>query len=388
MRISRTLGAALAAAALGWAVLAGAPAPASEHWDADWDEETRLQGTLSGKQYAAGGRVSVDAQVDGDLFLAGGEVIGRDAAAHDVYAVGGWVELRGLSARDAVVAAGTLDLSGALDGDLIAAGGNVALARDSRVAGDALVAGWRVALAGTVAGELRAAAQTLRLDGTIEGPVRAAARHITVGPDAVIAGDLRYSAEGEIEIAEGAQVQGQVIRTGELDEMPGPFAFVLFGVLAWLGALVGAVLLAAALLAGLPQLLAGGRTALYLHPVPSLALGLAVAVTVPIVAALLMPTVIGAPVALVALALLVPLLACGLVVAAQALGGRLPWISPRFGPGTGYGTRLAQAAAGLLALALIALVPVLGALVVAVAVAFGTGAVAREAWRRLGAAEA
>lgn len=385
------MGTALAAVAVLVATAVAGPmtARADRHGDGhDWfGEAQHLSGQLSGKQFVAGGEVFVDATVDGDLFAAGGDVALRGARAEDLFAAGGFLSLYDVTAADAILAGGQVDASGRFDGDLIAAGGSVEVGPAAEVAGDALLAGGRVEIVGNVQGELRAAAAHIRISGKVGGPASLAAERIVLGPGARIAGDVIYRAGEEIEIVEGAQVQGEITRRpmpGMGLELPGPLGLIFAAAFSWLGALIGMIALAAVLLAAFPRLLAGAADNIALRPWPTLLVGVGLLIAVPIAAAIVMATLIGLPLGLVGLLLYGAALAAGAVAVSLAIGRRLPWLGARHAAHVGYGLRLGRAAIGLLLLAVVGLLPFVGGLILFVATALGLGALCQRAWTMVG----
>lgn len=367
-------------------------ASATDRWDHDDDdgwfgEERRLTGSLSGKQFVAGPKVVIDAEVDDDIFAAGADVELRGAKARDVFAAGAFVGLRQVAIEDGILSGGKVQVQGTLSGDLMAAGGAIELEPDSQVQGDALVAGGRIALYGSIGGRVEAAAGHLRIAGRIEGPVEIAAEKIVMGPNAHVVGDLVYTSPQQIEMAEGARIDGQLERRRmPVPEfgLPGVVGLIFAGIFTWVGGVLSLIVLAAGLLAVFPRLVAGASDGLVLRPWPSLALGLALLFALPVGAAIVMATVVGLPLGVAGLLLYVVGLLFAVIIAALAIGQHLPRLGDRHAAHIGFGWRLGRAAAGVVVLALVGLVPFLGGLVLLLSAAFGLGALGLQAWRLIG----
>lgn len=385
-------------AALLLAVAALGPASAAAQNDADTDTATespsdrgfiaapkQLSGTLQGKQFIAGPEVYVDAKTDDDIFAAGGDVQIRTAEVLDVFAMGAVVDLSEVTAEDAILAGGTVSTRGVLAGDFIAAGASVKLAPTANVAGDVLAAGARVALAGEIGGSVRAAAGEIRIDGTISGDVDLVGERIVLGPNTQIEGDLTYRSAQELQRMSGAQVAGQITqRTLQRPDVPGVFDMVLAGALGWFGVVVSGVALTALLVGAVPRLVAGASDTVAVEPWPSLGFGLLILVGGPIAAFVLMATVVGIPIGVLALLLYGVLAAVGLIAAALAIGRHLPWIGGRHAGTLGFGPRFGRASAGIVLLALVGLLPFLGGFLILLALTFGLGASAMQGWQLLG----
>jgi hypothetical protein len=113
-----------------------------------------------------------------------------------------------------------------------------------------------------------------------------------------------------------------------------------------------------------------------------LVLGVALLIGAPLAIVLLMVTVVGIPLAIVLLAALIIALLTGFLVSAVALGQQAMHLLKRTNDAT-LGGRIILVVIGLVALALIGFVPLVGTLVVIAALAFGLGALIMEL-RRLG----
>ncbi|MDX1647498.1 MAG: polymer-forming cytoskeletal protein [Longimicrobiales bacterium] len=146
---------------------------------------------------------------DGDLLAADAEVALAEDVRGDVMAAGRHVRFAGHAGGSYLGAAGDQEISGRVTGSVRAAGGTVVvdavvgrnltivgggveLVRGAVVDGNAYVAGGRVRLMGRVGGDVYVGGRDVHLDGPVEGDVRVEAGSLTVGPDAVIGGELRY----------------------------------------------------------------------------------------------------------------------------------------------------------------------------------------------------
>jgi hypothetical protein len=282
---------------------------------------------------------------------------------------------------DVRAAGGSVEIAGRVGDDAIAAGGEVLLARTATVGGRAWLAGGSVTIAGQVAKGLKAAGNDIAITGQIAGDVELAGETIAIGPEAVIRGNLTYYSPNEATIDPKALIAGIVTRK-ELAERaePGPSAagtrFGLFAAFA-VAAIVYYLLLPVFSL----QTAGAIRTA----PWQTLALGLAMLATTPLVIVLLLVSVLGIWLALVVLALYVVLLIAGLLTGALALAD-LGLTLARRAEAPSRAWRIGSIAATFLLLWLLCLVPGLGALAVFALLVLGGGALAIALWRRYHAA--
>ncbi len=228
-----------------------------------------------------------------------------------------------------------------IEGSARAAAGRIELGPDAAVAGDASLAGGQVIVRGAIKNNLHAAGGQVTIDGSVGGDASVAGGTLTLGPSARIAGKLTFRG-GELTRDPAAQVAGPVehIRTSrrmaqELRDRP------------WMTPLLGFIALTA----------------------------------IPVAVVLLMVTVIGIPLGLLAILGYVALLLLGYVWLSVVVGGML---LDRFSAGTAAhaASRVGAAALAMLALALLVRIPVIGGLVTLAALVVGIGMIVAVVFRR------
>ncbi len=317
----------------------------------------RIDKPVQGDAFLAGCSVDVDGAVDGDALVAGGSVRLGAPVSQSLYAMGGQVFVDASVARNARIA-----------------GGQVAFGSTSQVAGNVLVAGGDVRIDGAVKGYVRAAGAKVLINGPIGGDVVATAGKVELGPNARIAGQLRYASREEIAQDAGAQVLGGVQRLQLDSGKPGAerAARGFASGAGWIWS-VGLMILAALVAGALPGFSAGVAQALDTRVWMSLLLGFVALVCVPVATLILALTLIGLPLALLALASYLALLLLGYVSAGIGLGS---WALARLKSDRAEARwwRIGAAALGVLAISLLGRVPYLGALVMIGALLAGLGA--------------
>lgn len=154
-------------------------------------EAASVRSETRGDVYAASNAVIIAAPVHGDIFAAGESVDISGTSDNSVFAVGRAITISG-DAKDDVRAAGnTISLMSQVSHDVFAAGASVFLGPQSRVGGDAYIAGSDITIAGTIAGTLRVAGEK-----------------VTIAKTAVITGDvIAYKNAPMVE--DGATISGK-----------------------------------------------------------------------------------------------------------------------------------------------------------------------------------
>jgi hypothetical protein len=335
--------------------------------------------TLPGNLYLAGAQVELSAPVNGDLIAAGN-------AIHALAEVAG----------DALLVGGSIVIDAPVNGDLRALGGQIVahevggelagvagLIRILEPAGEIRVAGASVEALGGAKGPVTIYGNQITLGGTFEESVRVvAADRVTLQPGTVIRGALEYNAPQEAVLPESASV-ASIRYIGTASFLPTPeeaqaFALAGFGVFFVVRALAG--MLAAGLLAGLFPGFARAleREALEsaIATLTSFVVGFLALFAAPILALLLVASVVGIGIAFVIgagyfLALLLAYLYGALLLG--SLASRLFRKKPS--------ATWPAALLGMLILYLVGLVPVLGFLVAAIVVAVALGAMLRIFYR-------
>ncbi len=318
--------------------------------------------TVNQNLYAAGGSVTVEGDVKGDLLVAGGMVIVTGSVAKDLMAAGGNLNLAGSVGEDLRVAGGTVTISGTINGELVVTGGQVQILSGAIINGDVLALGGQLTIDGAVKGKIRAFGGKISVDGTIAGGIDATANEeLRIGSHANIKNGIAYKSPKEAVIEQGSTIAGDVAFTKatwgakrDTSKRSGLYAFL--GI--WL-----ILKLLMALTAGLVLFFLAPRAS---HEVVknafigfwgAVARGFIILVVFPPAIILSLITVIGIPIGVVATFGYINLIIVSSVFAGILFGSFL--IKHIFRKGE-YGLSWKTVVAGIVALALVTLVPIVG----------------------------
>lgn len=168
--------------------------------------------TVGDDLYVGAGQTVIDGRVEGDLTVASGTVDVRGVVSGSLNSSGGNVTISG-SVEGAVRSlGGNVTISGSVGRDVVVAGGNVEVASDASIGGDVAGATGTLRVEGAVEGDVLAAAGELVIDGSVGGGVDANLGRLRIGSGAIIGGDVLYASERDAEIADGAEIGGDVER--------------------------------------------------------------------------------------------------------------------------------------------------------------------------------
>lgn len=263
----------------------------------------------------------------------------------------------------AVPAAASAGVRAHPDDPVIVIAGDVTVPAGKTVEG-VFVASGDARIAGTVDGDVLLVSGDALVSGTIEGDLIVPSGTARLLPSAHVTGDVRYGSDHPV-VADAARVNGDVTNedwSGAVDVLP-----FLGGFLIWLAVGVSTFLLGALLLLAAPRAADAVQRQARERVGPTIAIGIAVIICLPVAAVIAAIVVLGIPLAIGIGLALAPLAAIAYTASAYALG-RAIVKPPR--------ERLLSFLAGLAILRAVALVPILGLLAGLAAVVFGFGLLA------------
>ena len=327
-----------------------------------------LTETVEGDAFLAGGQVSIASEVKGDLIVAGGELSIGGSVGDDLYAAGGDVKL------DAIVT-----------GNARLAGGDVALGPATVVAGAVSLTGARVTFEGNSHGHLQASAASVNVDGAVHGDAEVRSEELVIGPNTRIGGRLVYHGPSAPSVPEGAVIAGGVEfhkanASRYLEDSGDRWQDRAHSVGSFLW-FVGVFVAGTLFLVLFPGYSTRAAETIGREPLKVIGLGLAILVCVPFVTLVLLITIIGIPLALLVIPLYLLLIFLGWVTVALFIA-QCGLAATRTGQPVTLGWRLLALLLGLVALWLLQRIPLVGGLIVFIALMAGVGGLVWQAWTR------
>lgn len=324
----------------------------------------------------AGGQVSQARPVAGDLMAAGGTVDVLGAVGGDAMLAGGTLRVDGPVAQSLYAAGGRLTVAAPVQRNVRMAGGSLEIAPSARIGGNVSAAGGEVRVLGPIDGYLFVGAGRVLINAAVAGDVDVRAGRVELGPRAAIAGKLRYASSDELVRDPAAQV-GDIERLAWMPARGDAMPDAIGGI--WTA---GLMVLAAVLAATLPTRYERMSRTLAARPGMSALAGFVALVCLPVLAILLLVTIVGLPLGLLTL-LAYPILLLVAYVSVAVMAGRMALARWKPQRQAHRGWQAGAAAASMLAIAVIASVPWIGALVVLAVLFMGLGSLfltVRAAW--------
>jgi len=333
--------------------------------------------TVSDDIYAAGGTITIAGTINGSVIAGGGTITVSGNVSRDLIVAGGTINVTGRVGGSIRAAGGNLTLNGPVEQDVVVTGGMIAIGSGGSIGRDLVIAGGTATVSAPVARRVMMASGSLTLQSRVGGNVTGTVDHLKLD-GAKIGGDLDYTSNNQVDIVNGAHVAGTTTRRTPPDRGTGGAAN---GFVGWLRALIGIFALGLLFILLLPRFSTRSIDVLRAEPWLSLGIGAVILVAIPIVAVIVF--IIGLLIGgwwlgLLLIPLWILALALGYVVSGFLLG-RLVFAQLGWGR---YHDVLALLG-GLIALAVVGLIPVLGGLVGLAALVFGAGALAVAVGRRV-----
>lgn len=345
-----------------------------------------IQGSIDDDLYVAGETVSISAVVTGDTVGFARRVVLSGASGGSFLAGAETVGVSGVVSHSARVGARTVDISGSVGGDLMAGAQSVLITKTGMVSRDVLAGAQEVQVEGRVGRDIRGNMELLSITGVVEGDIDVEADRVELGPGARVTGDLLYASATEAKVDSSAVVGGRVQRREPTKPARGQEPGDL--VLKLLGSLLGTLLMGLVLLWLVPGPLSAMAQTIRTSPWPTLGVGVVALIVIPIVVIVLLIAAgfagagFSIPIALAAVYAIL------LMLARLIVGFSIGLVILRVGRGVvpPFGKAFLALALGVIILALLGIVPVLGVIVSVLVglMAMGAGVLAFSRWRRGG----
>ncbi len=327
--------------------------------------------TIDDDVYAGTNEAAVAGVITGDVFLACRKYSISGAIQGSLNSGSQFSTIRGAIGNSARIFAQTITLDGSVENNFLAFADVIDLSESSRIGKDVTIHGSDVSLSGEIGRDAYVRCEHIFISGKIGGDVDVKADKISVVPPAEIAGDIIYRSKNEINIADGVTIGGEIdrkpLKYGETDEGEDGGINVLLRFILFLASAVTGLLLvglvnrhtrAAALqIAG--------------KPLMTLGIGFVSFCVIPIAIIILLVLIIGIPAGIMLLFAYTVFFYIAKIYVAIALG-RIILRALHAGAEPALGWALIL---GLVILALLFMIPVLGIIIYFLVIFWGFGAI-------------
>lgn len=246
--------------------------------------------TINPDFFAAGENVEIYGTVNGDVYVAGGDVLVEGIINGEVLAAGGTVHISG-SVESARAIGGTIIFNALSSGNASLAGGDIEITKNALIR-NLVAAGGTVAVNGPVKGDLTALAGDFTLNNTVGNDVNVRAEKVEIKKNGIYGGELH-----QYEMAEKHKDRERPTRA----QYRGMF-HDLFALLTAVNTL-SLLALGLLLIYLMPNFMRATTDVMRAQPWKSMGIGVLALFLTPLVAVLLMVTLIGLPLSFIILLL-------------------------------------------------------------------------------------
>lgn len=345
-------------------------------------DEIYLSGDIQEDLMLAGGTVNFDGNLYGDLLAASRTISFDGMIDGNLNAVGQRIAVNGEICRSLRAFAQSLNVSSRVEGDMVAFASEVTLGSDAEIGRDLAAFGTEVYLDGVIGSDAYVYANIVTVTGRIEGDLKISANKISIAPGAYVGGDFNYESKTKAKISAESQILGETRwkkrtsdseSSGIVNWIPPPGG-ILWSIVFFVGSILMGILVILISRGAVHSVVDEIRT----NGAVSGFLGLAIVALMPVLIVLTGITLLGLPVALAGITVYALFFFIGKVFASIALGAFLLGLV-RKGKKISLGWSLVL---GMLILALLFKIPVLGWFIYLGAWSVGVGAIVIRIFRK------
>ncbi len=263
--------------------------------------------------FAAGDTVIVSGTVNGDAYVAGGSVIVDGTINGDLLVAAGSLQVRGPVKNNIRAAGGTITISSRVGGNMTIGGGNVSIADTAILAGSVVAGAGNLEIFAPVGKGMTIGGGNVLIANKIGGDVMAGVGQLTLLRGASIKGNLAYWSSEDAKLMDGAIVGGELTKHAVpktdwrsekmkvLSNQNEKAAKAALGItVLWVvSAVVFMFILGVVLIKLLPAFTTKTLENMQKKPWQALGIGLITTIVLPVVAFVLLFTIIGIPVSIV-----------------------------------------------------------------------------------------
>ncbi len=332
--------------------------------------------TYNGFFVRGGSIMRLNGTINGDVFLAGEDITLAGRINGNVYVVARTIAVKGEVTGSVHLVAMQVNISAPVDGTGLIAASSLTIDKEGSLGRGLVGFAPTMDIGGKIGGPAYLAASTLSVTNEISGPATVAVEQISLSGDGKFGGDLKYYSRTSGQVAQD-RVAGTLSfvksEQSQKIDVVGQATAVVFGLLA--SFLLGLVMLYIA-----PKSMVAVANYIQSKPFVVLLAGFGFVVLVPIALIFVFITIVGIPLMIVAGLLYGVTIMVGELFTALWLG-RLAMRTTE----TKIGTSAIALGLGLIILAILKLIPMIGAVVALISFFAGVGALVSRSLGRIGA---
>ena len=307
----------------------GLPLSASHAFEVKTDNSIKLakDEIADGNVYASCSDMTIDGTVNGDIIALCKNITINGLINGDIIAFGDKIEINGSIKGNARIAGSKININGSIDRNANVFANEINFGKDSIIKWDALVGGVNGNFDGNVDGNLHGFMSLAKISGkigknvnlTIDGRSNNNQGGLLVSKDAIIAGDLSYTASKDVQLESSSSVSGKIQKNEARQKETNPLA-IFWNIFYKATSLI---LIAIIAISFKKDIIKQTTSKLDKNWLYSLLIGFSLLLFTPIVIVILMLTVVGIPLALILLASYLSMIILSIIIASSYLGSLL-----------------------------------------------------------------
>lgn len=176
---------------------------------------------IEGNYYVSAyfGQTNMSGQVGGDMIAAGGMININGEVKQDLHILGGTVHVHGVVGEDLRIIGGEVTIGDVVTGDLFVIANSLLVLPSAEIGGDVFFFGSTAEIQGAIEGSLYGSADKMHVNAAVarDVDVRSFSR-LSLGERASIGGSLRYTSMAGVERDSNARIEGEVVQ----NKVPAP----------------------------------------------------------------------------------------------------------------------------------------------------------------------
>jgi cytoskeletal protein CcmA (bactofilin family) len=253
--------------------------------------------TIDGNLYAASNNITIEGEIKGDLIAAAQTITVNGRIEGDLIAAAQTITVNGEINGSIRLAGNSANLNGPIARNINFIGNSLNIGKEAKIGWDVLSGAANTEIMGLVNGSVYGGGNNLMLSGKIGKDVHFTGdeniRHITLSPEAIINGNLNYNEKTEITLQPGATVAGEMKAVSQKTEKN--ISNLLWS---WLYRVFAALIMGLIWIGVGKKLTISLQAIIKKQPLASLGWGIISFLVIPVIALVLVFTLIGIPLAL------------------------------------------------------------------------------------------
>jgi cytoskeletal protein CcmA (bactofilin family) len=183
----------------------------------------------------AGSNIKFESKVSGDLIISGWQVVTSGPVEGNINCAGMTVNIYGPTLGSIRAFAQSIDINAPVGRNIIAFGQTINIGPAAEITKDANLFGSKVNFEGKIGNKLKIDANEITIAGTINGNLDIKGNDIEIKPNTIVNGDFVYTSPNEIKMPAGVQIKGETRWTAAKKETDsekyrafGPIMFMLW----------------------------------------------------------------------------------------------------------------------------------------------------------------